>query len=363
MVRRFFYVMLVVSLSACAGKSGHDLQVSLGLVSAYDVAQTEFHQGLVMEARERLRSIAEDNKDYVQSQAFLKDEVEPARLKLLRYYARKGKAEERKRNWAKAEEAYRMAIELSQQPKALITYQKNMNLKVRQLRFDTLYSQQKKEDTAWARWRNAYTPPKGLFGDDAAFRRASEVMEQELKLHSEKTWRLASEYEQKDMPELAWLYADSYLRLISGDKKAQDLKNAMTNALPKGFKLFKSKPAEAKAKTVKISQKGVSVADVKALMGKSEWLAAKKQALKLRKQGNVEADKLLVDIESNISALAERAYQNGNLAFRTEKIDEAVQFWQRAVDLEPTEQTYVDSLRRGKQIQERLGALKTEDEK
>ena len=353
MVRNIVYVMLVLFLSACAGKSGHDLQVSLGLVSAYDAAQTEFHQGLVMEARERLRAIPEDDNDYVQAQTFLKSEVEPARLKLLRYYARKGKAEERKRNWAKAEEAYRMAVELSRQPKALLAYQKNMNLKVRQLRFDTLYAQRKQEDTAWLKWKDAYIPPKGLFGDDEAFRLADEDVNQELKLHIDKTWVLAGIYEKKDVPELAWLYADSYLRMVSDDKKAQDLKNAMATALPKGFKLFKSKPEVVKAKTMKPPKNQVSVEEVKLLMKQGSWLEAKKKALQLRKRGNAEADNLLESIDVNISTMADKAYKDGNLAFRSEKINKAVQFWQRAVDFEPNEQTYVDSLRRGKQIQER----------
>ncbi|HIP07781.1 MAG TPA: hypothetical protein EYG66_07970 [Mariprofundaceae bacterium] len=363
MLRNFFYVMLVVFLSACAAKSGNDLRVSLGLVSAYDAAQTEFHQGLVMEARQRLLTIPKEDEDYAKAQVLLKDKVDPARLKLLRYYARKGKAEEKKKNWAKAEEAYRMAAELSRQPKALLTYEKNMSLKVRQLRFDTLYAQQKQEDTAWLKWQNAYTPPKGLFGDDEAFRLANEGVNQELKLHAEKTWSMAGVYEKKDMPELAWLYADAYLRLVSGDKKAQDLKNAMATALPKGFKLPKSKPVKEKAKTVKVVKQAVSASDVRLLIEQGAWLEAKLKAQKLRKQGHDEADGLLEDIDVNISSLAEKAYQDGNLAFRTEKIDAAVRFWQRAVDLKPNEQTYVDSLRRGKQIQERLGALKTEDKK
>ncbi len=363
MLRNFFYVLFVVLLSACAAKGGNDLRVSLGLVSAFEAAQTEFQQGLVMEARQRLLTIPENSEDYAAAQAFLKDKVEPARLKLLRYYARKGKAEEKKKNWAKAEEAYRMAAELSRQPKALLTYQRNMNLKVRQLRFDTLYTQLKQENTAWLKRESAYTPPKGLFGDDEVFRVASSNLEQELKQHADKMWTLAGIFEKKDMPELAWLYADSYLRLVPGDKKAQDLKNAMATALPKGLQLSKSKPSVAKAKVIKATKKEVSVLDVDELIQQGDWLEAKFKAQQLRKQGDDEADALLEKIDTNISAIAEKAYQDGNLAFRNEKIGDAVRFWQRAVDLKPNEQTYVDSLRRGKQIQERLDALKTEEKK
>ncbi|MDQ7005310.1 MAG: hypothetical protein Q9N67_10495 [Ghiorsea sp.] len=371
MIYRFLTAMcLLLVLSSCAGKSGNDLRVSLGFKSAFETAQTEFHQGLIMESRSRILSIDSSDEDYKQAQTFLKKEIEPARLKLLRYYARKGKSQERKREWAKAEEAYRMAVELSQQPKALLKYKKNMNLKVRQLRFDTLYAQLKKEDTAWLKWKKAYIPPKGLLMGDEAFRLASEDMNQKMKLHEKKRWALAGIYEQKDRPELAWLYADSYLRLMPNHKKAQDLKNAMTTAVPKGFKLLKRKVKKSKKKlrSAKVSKKVVNipvvyVVDVESLMKKGEWLEAREKALQLRQQGHAQADKLLVDIDTNILVVAEKYYQNGNLAFRTEKIGDAVKFWQQAVDFNPNEQTYVDSLRRGQQIQERLNALKTEDKK
>jgi tetratricopeptide (TPR) repeat protein len=283
---------------------------------------------------------------------------------LLRYYAQKGKAEEKKGNWAKAEEAYAMAAELSQQPKALIAYKKNMNLKVRQLRFDSIYQQRKKEDEAWIAWQDSgYIPPKGLSGDDAVFANAREDMDQEVDDRIATTWKRAQRYRDNDMPEMAWLYADSYLRLYPGDKKAQDLKNAMATALPKGFILPKDEASVAEGKRTKAVKTEVTPALVKGLMKQGKWIQAKKEALNLRKSGDESADKLLAEIDAKISSLAEDAYQKGNIAFRSENIDAAVKFWQQAVDLKPNEQTYVDSLRRGKQIQERLQALKKEAEK
>ena len=363
MYRFIIYTVCLLFISGCVGKRGDDFRVSLGLVSAYETAQKAFHQGQIMQARERLLTIKKDDKDYTKAQTFLKKDVEPARLKLLRYYARKGKAEEKRGNWAKAEEAYAMAAELSQQPKALKTYQKNMNLKVRQLRFDSMYQQRKKEDKIWLDWQNAYIPPRGLKGDDDIFADAREDIDQATDHRIEAAWKRAEVYRDEDKPEMAWLYADAYLRLYPGDKKAQDLRNAMATALPKGFNLPESKGSEEKAKLVKPVQVKASSQRVKLLMKQEKWLEAKKEALNLRKQGHPDADKLLAEIDAKIVSLAEDAYQKGNLAFRSERINQAVLFWQQAVDLKPNEQTYVDSLRRGKQIQERLNALKTTGEK
>jgi len=348
-------------LAGCAGKSGDDFRVSFGLVSAYDAAHRAFKQGLIMESRDRLLTITKDDEDYNKAQTFLKKEVEPARLKLLRYYARKGKSEESEENWAKAEEAYAMAAELSQQPKVLKKYQSNMNLKVRQLRFDSIYNQRKKEDMIWAAWQDAYIPPKGLFGDDEMFFLARQDNNAALKNRTTATWKRARMYRDEDKPEMAWLYADSYLRLSPGDKAAQDLKNAMATAIPSNFVLPKDAAPVAKAKSIKPVKIKASDILVKSLMKKGQWLEAKKEALDLRKQGNANADKLLVEINAKLAGMAKDAYQKGNLAFRSEKIDEAVSYWQEAVHLVPTESTYVDSLRRGKQIQERLSALKREE--
>ncbi len=360
MMKSVIYLCLALLVSACAGKRGDDFRVSLGLVSAYDTAQTSFHQGLIMEPRERLLTISQDDEDYKKAQKFLKQELEPARLKLLRYYAQKGKSEEKKKNWAKAEEAYRMAAELSQQPEALKSYQRRVNLKVRQVRFDDLYDKQKIEDETWKNWKESYVPPMGLYGDDEVFSLVRMDIIKGFDLHSAQTWSRAQTYEKKDVPELAWLYADAYLRLSPGDKKAQDLKNAMKTAVPRGFRLPKDEGSVSKAKVTKAAKTPLDTTHVKGLMTQGKWVEAKLEALSLRKQGNQEADKLLEKIDGKIAELAEDSYQKGNLAFRSEKIDAAVKFWQRAVDLKPNEQTYMDSLRRGKQIQERLGALKIE---
>ena len=96
-------------------------------------------------------------------------------------------------------------------------------------------------------------------------------------------------------------------------------------------------------------------------MKAEKWAEAKRAALTLRRQGSPDADTLLKVIEQKTSALAASAYEQGNIAFRKEHIEQAVSFWEKAVQWMPDEQLYVDTLRRGRKVQERLAALKREE--
>ncbi len=365
-IRLILLLVVALSFSACAGKSFDDFRVSVGFLSPYDAAVAEYKQGKMMEARTRLRSISKDHEDYKKARSFLKRQVEPARLKLLRYYARKGKKEEKQGHWAQASEAYATAASLSIKPKALLDYKKKADLQVRILRASTLYQKRKEVDETWLQWSGDYLPPKGLLGDDEAFVAARDNITASMNLWMLKTWELAEKYKTMDMPELAWVYADSYLRLDPDSKNARDLRNAMATAMPRGFKPAKSvgKSTPRVSKSLKSTPQGkseASIAHVKQLMAQQRWAEAKREAQTLRIQGDTKADKLLESIQEKIAELAEKAYLDGNLAFRLERIDKAVEFWAEAVRWMPHEQIYLDSLRRGEQIQERLSALKSDE--
>lgn len=348
----------VVLLSACSGKHGLSL-----LTPSYEIAIEDLKQGRVMEARTRILAIKKDHEDYKKARSFLRKKVNPARLKLLRYYARKGKKEERLHHWAKAQAAYATASALSIQPKALLRYQAKMQLKVRQLQAQSMYQQRKSEDKIWLKWLSDYNPPKGLLGDDVVFAAGLKGLEFAFQQRLKDTWSLANKYKRQDSPEMTWVYADSYLRLAPHTKKAQDLKNAMATAVPKGFKLDAT-VVKKKKRVVPRKQKRkktVSQAEVLQQMKKNHWITAKSYAHTLRRQGDPEADKLLSVIMAKTEKLADKAYQDGNLAFRLERIDAAVSFWAKAVKWMPKEQIYNDALRRGKQIQENLRILKAEE--
>ncbi|MDX8387355.1 MAG: hypothetical protein R8M46_02330 [Ghiorsea sp.] len=352
-------------MSGCAGKTGlNDFRVSMGFISAYDAAVDDFKQGEVMAARVRLLSVKKDHEDYKKARRFLNHKVNPARLKLLRYYARKGKSEEKEKRWAQAEVAYKAAAALSRSPKALLGYQKNMNIKARQLRAKSIFAQRLEEDEIWMLWLDSYNPPHGLLGDDATFVAAREMNAELLEKRMEDSLVLANQYKDSDTPELTWVYADSYLRLKPDSQKAGSLKLTTENNLSNTFDfsdIAKTMKKKKRVQTSAIAKRKVKKADVEKLVAKGEWVQAKKSAQILRRQGNADADQLLKYIQQEMALLAAKAYEEGNLAFRLEQIGEAVAAWKEAVRLMPSEQTYVDSLNKGQQIQERLSALKAEE--
>jgi len=363
------YVMLiaVLLLSGCAGKGGfNDFRVSVGLISPYKAAEEAFKKGEMMEARQRLVSIKKTDKDYAKARRFLNNKVDPARLKLLRYYARKGKSEEAAGHWAQAEEAYKAAAGLSRSPKALLRYQKAMNIKTRQLRMQSLYLQRLEEDKAWLKWLDNYTPPRGLLGDDVAFALARDDLAEVLEYRVDHALWLANKHKKLGLPEIAWVYADSYLRFKPDSEKAKDLKQAMQKLMPSALSVEKIDKKKVSKKVKKVYQrkavhKKVAKKDVQFLMKAEKWAQAKRAALTLRRQGSPDADALLKVIEQKTSALAASAYEQGNIAFRKEHIAQAVSFWEKAVQWMPDEQLYVDTLRRGRKVQERLAALKREE--
>ncbi len=360
------YVMLIAVflLSGCAGKSFfNDFRVSIGLISPYKAAEEAFKKGEMMEARQRLVSIKKTDKDYAKARRFLNNKVDPARLKLLRYYSRKGKSEEAAGHWAQAEEAYKAAVSLSRSPKTLLRYQKAMNIKARKLRMQSLYIQRLQEDDAWLEWLDNYTPPRGLLGDDIAFALARDDLAEVLEYRVDHALWLANKHKKLGLPEIAWVYADSYLRFKPDSKKAKGLKQDMQKLMPSELSIAEidKKIVSEKIKKVypiKNTHKKVTKKDVQLLMKAEKWAEAKRAALTLRRQGNPDADALLKVIEQKTSALAARAYEQGNIAFRKEHIEQAVSFWEKAVQWMPDEQLYVDTLRRGRKVQERLAALK-----
>lgn len=360
-------LLLVIALlvTGCAGKNLTDFRVSIGFLSPYDAAVNEYKQGKMMEARTRLLAVSKDHEDYKPSRDFLRKKVEPARLKLLRYYVRKGKKEEKLKHWAQAAEAYKTASTLSIKPKVLIEYASKATIKARKVRAQAMYEQRREEDDAWLRWRDSYNPPVGLMGNDELFSISRQEFEKLSDQRLAKTWELAKKYKFLDVPEIAWVYADSYLRFNTRSKDAQDLKNAMYTAIPRAVRIDTGKARKYSSKKVtrRPADKDAKVSEVhvRKLIAEKKWKDARDEARALRLQGDKSADKLLLTIEENIAVLANKAFQDGNLAFRLEQIDKAVEFWQQAVDWMPNEQTYIDSLRRGMQIQERLEALKSDE--
>jgi hypothetical protein len=102
----------------------------------------------------------------------------------------------------------------------------------------------------------------------------------------------------------------------------------------------------------------VDIEDIRKQMAQKNWLKAKQLALVYRREGGAGAAALLQNIQSEIEAAASAAFQRGRVSFRKENIDDAVKQWSRAVELMPDTPEYVDSLRRAKQLQDRLRILR-----
>jgi len=364
---RLGIILSVLLLSGCAGKHTFDeFRVSVGLLSPYNAALKDFKHGEMMLARQRLLSVKKDDEDYKKSRQFLNDKVEPARLKLLRYYAQKGKSEEKLKHWARAEEAFKTAATLSRSPKALLKYEQNMNIKVRQLRAEALFKLRFKEDKARLQWKDDYNPPMGLLGDDVGFSYVREHVSDVTETYMDETWKLAQKFKKLGLPELAWVYADSYLRLNPDAEDVLAFKVNMANQVPKALRLphgsankkIKVTKSARSSKRKVVSHNKVTKEEVEKLIKNQKWAEAKKAAQSLRRQGNSAADGLLQSIDKTTEKLAEKSYEKGNIAFRKEQIDRAVVFWKQAVELKPHKQLYVDSLERGQKVQERLSVLK-----
>jgi len=228
---KYIFIVALLIFSGCANQI-KNLKVSLGVISPYEAAVDALKQGQVMEARQRIITVKNDDNDYAKSQQLLEKKIDPARLKLLRYYARKGKDEQNKGHWAAAEEAFHTAAGLSIQPKALLKYEQEMHFKARQLRLETLYKQVITEDSAWLGWMNAYYAPTGLMGDDTAMSLGNEALRKVADNRASLNWELAKRFEKDGLPELAWVYVESYLRFKPDVKSALEFRQNMLDKTP-----------------------------------------------------------------------------------------------------------------------------------
>jgi len=165
----------------------------------------------------------------------LKNKINPARIRLLRHYKAKGKKAEKDHEWSKAMVFYQQAAEFSAKPSIFLTYVSNMELKMRQERMDALLKQRRLEDDTWIRWSRVYEPPRGVKASDSAFSRMRGSIENDLEDRAARSYREARRYLNKDMVGVAYIEAESYLRLMPGSEKGQRLMLDVREAMPKGL--------------------------------------------------------------------------------------------------------------------------------
>ncbi|MDX8397133.1 MAG: hypothetical protein R8K49_02310 [Mariprofundaceae bacterium] len=367
MQRCMLALLSAVLLSACAGNKYDQLSKpvkasSFAYLNSYDMALRDYKAGKVMEARARILAMDAKRDDYKQARILLKNKINPARIRLLRHYKAKGKKAEKSKLWAKARGFYFEAAAFSAQPEIFLGYAQKMDLSMRKDRLKVLRKQRLLEDAQWQVWQDAYEPPKGVAVKDDAFMRQRKHVDADIEARAIRTFREARHYLRKDMAGVAFVEAESYLRLKPDSEKGYDLMQEVRGLMPKVLLKIVDKGSVKAArvrKPVAVVKVKASRAGVLALMKKGEWLQARKLGLQYRRSEGKGADKLLKDIDMNLKKAAAVQFSQGLLAFRHEHIDEATKFWQQAVLMQPENMEYVDARRRAMQLQEHLHLLRS----
>jgi len=334
---------------------------ALSFLNNYSMALKDYNAGKVMEARARVLAMNAGRDDYKQAQALLKNKINPARIRLLRHYKAKGKKAEKDREWSKAMAFYQQAAEFSAKPEIFLVYVKNMDMKVRQDRMDALLKQRRLEDDAWIRWSRSYEPPRGVDPLDSVFSRMRSSIESDIEDHAARSYRDARRYLSKDMAGVAYVEAESYLRLMPALEKGQGLMVDIREAMPKGLvirALGKKTIVKKVRKKILAKKHSIRKSDVVKLIKQAKWIEAKDAALLYRRYEGEGANELLKEVDVGLKKAASVLFAQGSSAFRREHIDAAVKLWDEAVAMQPENSEYVDALRRAMQLQERLHLLR-----
>ncbi|MES0371089.1 MAG: hypothetical protein ABUK11_02320, partial [Mariprofundaceae bacterium] len=198
---------------------------------------------------------------------------------------------------------------------------------------------------------------------DGVFERARGLAQDMIEDRGSIAYREARRYLGKEQPEIAYIEAESYLRLVPNSDRGRRLMESVKKQMPRGIRIAPVKALSSKGgrltkrsalpDTVKREQ-------VVELIRKGDLIKAKKYALVYRRGGGKDSERLLKQIQVNIEKEAAKLFAKGRLAFRKERLNQAVGFWQKAVALAPEHSEYVDALRRAQQLQERLRVLRSE---
>jgi len=354
--RGLLLVLCMGAFSACA------LPVrtqTLGFLYGYDSVLRDYKAGHIMEARDTVLHMDKSRPDYANAKVLLKKKIEPARLRLLRHYVNAAKLAEKAGTWFRAKALYAQAANFSINNTALLKKAHSMDLRMRQARMDKLIIQRRKEDTQLLNSLNQYDTPKGLSPKDASFSRQRDKLEYWTLFRARKAYFAAKRELRKGYPEVAYVEIESFRRLRHDSHKGRILMEKIRKALPKGLRIPPFDKSIVKTRPAVIP-KTITTAAIRELVKKREWMRAKRYTIIYRREGGKHSDRFLQIIEKNMSREASAAFKAGRIAFRLEKLDKAVEHWQRAVTLRPDNTEYVHNLRRALRLQERLRILRSE---
>jgi len=355
-IRLLIPVAVAFSLPACSALNKAASQSSISFLHTYEVALKRFESGHIMEARAHILRMDKMREDYPRALRLLRTTIEPARRRLLAHYMRQAKRAEKRHEWARALALYEQAASFSPDDRRLAAKVRRMDVRLRQLRMNTLIAKRRNEDQAMLSWLNAYRPPRGLDARDAAFVRELEKRQEWVEERAAEAYREASRFLLKGYPEVAFAEIESHLRLDPDSRKGRKLRKRIIATLPQGLRLPRKAGFRRRQQHVPTD---ISAMQIRQLMRQGKLLQARSYAVYYRRRGGKDADTLLKAVQAQISKAAAEAFGRGRKAFREERLADAVRYWRRAVALMPDESTYVESLRRAEQLRERLRILRS----
>jgi len=390
-LNQFFYGLILlggVLLSACV-PSHRDLLTpdenvtkenssSVKKVQGFALVQKKLSKGQVMEAYQlaqaMLAKTSPKDKNAAVVRLFLKKNINPARIRLLRHYKRIARQAKREKNWHKAWVNYKQTAEFSAKPEVFDSNIAAMYLHGQQLRLSTLLKQRRLEDHVLLQGMKAYQVPTGVAKHDVVFFEFAKQHRQTLAQRAKQAYIEAGTYAAKKKWIAAYVLIESHLRLMPDSTRGEALLHTIQKAWMKGLVIPKVLRKKAKRvfkqeKEVVPLKEAVPLKDVKkivvlseteiqALIKQHKWSEAQDAALIYQQHQGDGADALLQTIDIQIQHAAEQAFQQGGKAFQQEHIDQAVKLWDEAVQLEPENEEYLDALSRALSLQERLHLLR-----
>jgi len=350
-------LLLLLLVSGCSGFKVPSELSSLGFLHGYEAALHDFNSGHVMEARSRVLAMDKKDQDYARAQVLLRKRIEPARKRLLETYSKRAAQAEKDRRWVEAMRNYEQAATFSIKPAILQKKSRQMAMKMRQYRFKLLLRQRRNEDQALLAALEALENPRGLDAQDPLMAQEREQRLDLLEDRARQAYRDADNYLDDDLPEMAYIAIESYLRLVPDSERGQKLKARILKAMPAGITI-PSNTHMVQAKKRLAVHKHVTQKEIDALIRQKRYVDARMATLVYRRNGGKDGDKLLKSIEQLMDREAASYYAMGKKMFQQEKLDQAIRYWRKAVALRPDQTEYVDALRRAELLKERLGMLR-----
>ncbi len=352
-------VLLLLILPACAGNGIKTSAIKMfaSAVSGYKLALHYYQSGDIMLARTAAINTPPSRLDYPETHALFKNKIEPARLRLLKHYRLAAVRDERRGALYLAVENYRKAAEFSLNDKRLLKDAARVDLVMRQRRLNQLSKERRLEDRQLLRTLDHYNPPRGLNPRDKPFRRELERAQDRVLARGRNAWNAAKRELHEGHPEVAYVEAESYQRLRPDSRRGAMLMQEVRQALPKGLHIPSMRGAIHHKGRATAQRAPVTSKEIGLLMQQGKWIQAREYAIIYRRNGGDDADALLHVINKIMKKQAEAAFRKGQAAFKNEQLDKAVKAWSQAVELQPDNKDYADSLRRARELQESFRIL------